>query len=43
MNRLARILALGLVVLALAACGKKGSPQPPPGQPSTYPQNYPKE
>lgn len=38
-----RFLALVLVVVALAACGKKGPPQPPPGQPVTYPQQYPKE
>jgi len=36
-------LAALLVVasLALAGCGKKGPPQPPPGVPNTYPQNYP--
>jgi predicted small lipoprotein YifL len=33
-------LALGLL---LAACGKKGLPQPPPGVPNTYPQPYPRE
>jgi predicted small lipoprotein YifL len=43
MSAFARLLALGLIVLALAACGKKGPPQPPPGEPNTYPQNYPKE
>ena len=43
MSTLSRLVALGLVLLALAACGKKGSPQPPPGQPNTYPQHYPKE
>jgi predicted small lipoprotein YifL len=30
-----------LVGLALAACGKKGDPQPPPGVPNTYPRTYP--
>jgi predicted small lipoprotein YifL len=38
---------LGLIVvlctLALAACGKKGAPTPPPGVPNTYPQPYPRE
>lgn len=38
-----RLLALVLIVAALAACGKKGPPQPPPGVPNTYPQNYPKQ
>jgi predicted small lipoprotein YifL len=28
-------------VLALAACGKKNNPQPPPGEPVTYPRAYP--
>jgi predicted small lipoprotein YifL len=35
-----RVVGL-LVVLALAGCGKKGLPGPPPGVPNTYPQNYP--
>ena len=43
MSAVARFLALGLVVLMLAACGKKGPPQPPPGVPNTYPKTYPKE
>jgi hypothetical protein len=42
-----RGLAAALVVLAiglpLAACGKKGAPQPPPGEPDTYPRVYPRE
>jgi hypothetical protein len=32
------LLALGL---ALAGCGRKGPPQPPPGVPDTYPRVYP--
>ena len=36
-----RIAAVALIVLALASCGKKGPPQPPPGVPNTYPQHYP--
>ena len=36
-------LALLLVALGLADCGKKGSPQPPPGVPNVYPRSYPRE
>jgi predicted small lipoprotein YifL len=36
-------LAVLLIVLAVAACGKKGPPAPPPDQPNTYPKTYPKE
>jgi predicted small lipoprotein YifL len=40
-----RLLAPGLLalflVLGLAACGKKNTPQPPPGAPVTYPRSYP--
>ncbi len=43
MTGLSRVLAIALIALALAACGKKGPPQPPPGEPNTYPQNYPKQ
>jgi predicted small lipoprotein YifL len=40
-GKLARALVLLVIVLALAGCGKKGSPQPPPGVPNTYPRTYP--
>jgi predicted small lipoprotein YifL len=43
MSGFARYTALLLVVLALAACGKKGPPRAPADQPSTFPQAYPKE
>lgn len=33
--------ALIVLALALAGCGKRGDPQPPPGEPSTYPRIYP--
>jgi predicted small lipoprotein YifL len=32
-----------VLALTLAGCGKKGSPQPPPGVPNTYPQPYPRD
>ena len=43
MSRASRVLAVALIALALAACGKKGPPQPPPGVPNTYPQQYPSQ
>jgi predicted small lipoprotein YifL len=46
MNRLRRLAPAVLVaalVLLIAACGKKGDPLPPPGEPHTYPRNYPSE
>ena len=36
-----RVLIVLLIALALAGCGKKGSPQPPPDEPNTYPRVYP--
>jgi len=38
-----QLVAVLLVALALAGCGKKGDPQPPPDQPNTFPRNYPRE
>ena len=39
--RIALILVVLAVGLSLAGCGKKGSPQPPPGTPDTFPRTYP--
>ncbi len=41
-----RAIALALLLsllLPLAACGKKGPLEPPPGEPNTYPRTYPSE
>lgn len=40
-GRLAGALILLVIALALAGCGKKGAPQPPPGEPNTFPRTYP--
>jgi predicted small lipoprotein YifL len=40
-SKIARVLVLLVVVVALAGCGKRGNPQPPPDQPNTYPRTYP--
>jgi hypothetical protein len=38
-------IALSVLVLslALAGCGKRNAPQPPPDVPNTYPRSYPSE
>ena len=43
MSALSRTLTVLLIAVALAGCGKKGAPQPPPGVPDTYPRTYPSE
>ena len=43
MSALFRALAVLMIVLALAGCGKKGGLQPPPDEPNTYPRSYPSE
>jgi predicted small lipoprotein YifL len=42
-GKFVRIVALLVVVLALAGCGKKAAPQAPPGEPDTFPRVYPRE
>jgi len=32
---------MAATLLTLVACGKKGEPQPPPGEPNMYPKTYP--
>ena len=34
-------LALFAATAPLAACGKRGTLEPPPGEPSDYPKKYP--
>jgi hypothetical protein len=36
-----RVVAVLLVALALAGCGRKAAPQPPADEPNTYPRPYP--
>lgn len=38
-----RLVLLLLVTTALAGCGRKGAPLPPPNVPNTYPRTYPSE
>ena len=40
-SRHAFLVVLLAVALALSACGKKGNPVPPAGEPDTYPRVYP--
>jgi len=37
------VIAALAIMLTLAGCGRKGNPQPPPGEPSPYPRTYPSE
>jgi predicted small lipoprotein YifL len=36
-----RVALVIVVALALTGCGRKGNPQPPPGEPNAYPRTYP--
>ncbi len=35
------LLIAAFLALGLAACGKEGPPEPPEGEPLTYPRTYP--
>ena len=37
------VLCALVLTLALAGCGKRNAPEPPPGVPDTYPRPYPSE
>jgi predicted small lipoprotein YifL len=37
----ARLVLVLLVAVALTGCGRKGNPQPPPGEKAGYPRTYP--
>lgn len=43
MNRLTLLLLILAIALPLMACGKKGPPDTPPGEKSTYPRHYPND
>jgi predicted small lipoprotein YifL len=36
-----RLVLVLLVAVALTGCGRKGNPQPPPGEKTGYPRTYP--
>lgn len=43
-KRLLGLLLLGAILAGpLAACGKVGAPEPPPGTKNTYPRTYPSD
>jgi predicted small lipoprotein YifL len=42
-RRIALIVALVLLALPLAACGKRGPLEPPANEPNVYPRVYPSE
>jgi hypothetical protein len=46
-RRACALAALAILLMALTlplgACGKKGAPSPPAGEPNTYPRSYPRE
>ncbi|HVH78552.1 MAG TPA: hypothetical protein VM782_04125 [Stellaceae bacterium] len=37
-----QIMIVLMTAALLAGCGKKGNPTPPAGEPTTYPQSYPR-
>jgi Prokaryotic lipoprotein-attachment site len=42
-DRRTLIASFLMLTLALAGCGKRGPPEPPPDEPVTYPRPYPSE
>ena len=42
-SKLRTIRVLFAAALAMAGCGKRNAPQPPPDVPNTYPRAYPSE
>ena len=40
---LALVVLLAALASPLAACGKKGAPAAPAGEPNTFPRSYPRE
>jgi predicted small lipoprotein YifL len=40
-TQIAGLVLVLMVTAMLAGCGKKGNPEPPPGEPNTYPRTYP--
>jgi predicted small lipoprotein YifL len=41
MKRLLALLMVAVLALGLAACGRKGPPEVPPGTKDEYPRKYP--
>lgn len=41
LHLVSRVGLVLVVALALTGCGRKGNPQPPPGQQNAFPRTYP--
>lgn len=42
MRRVVSMIAVVLFAFSVAACGKKGPPEAPPGEKPSYPRAYPR-